>query len=145
MTLYRCTKINFERMSDFTTALVTAFCVKNKYMAIKIILFSNPEVYGICLMTLQFPWYSIKQYFREMAWLWLSLRFYLTVLLLPVTCVALARVKIKALLSSSDSAERTVLGSLRNRVNCGWTSELPKAVISLRAVLSTLKEWKQSS
>lgn len=59
--------------------------------------------------------------------------------LLPVTCVALARVKISALFSSSDSAERTVLGSLRKRVNCGWTSELPKAVISRRAVLSTLE------
>ncbi|ETE71207.1 hypothetical protein L345_02977, partial [Ophiophagus hannah] len=35
--------------------------------------------------------------------------------LLPVTCVALARVKMSALLSSSDSAESTVLGSLRNR------------------------------
>lgn len=56
-----------------------------------------------------------------------------------MTCVALARVRIKARFSSSDSADRTVLGSLRNRVNWGCTSELPKAVISRRAVLSTLR------
>lgn len=59
---------------------------------------------------------------------------------LPVTCVALARVRIKARFSSSDSADRTVFGSLRKRVNCGCTSELPKAVINRRAVLSTLEE-----
>lgn len=35
----------------------------------------------------------------------------------PVTCVALASVSIKARFSSSDSAERTVFGSLRKRVN----------------------------
>lgn len=58
---------------------------------------------------------------------------------LPVTCVALARVRIKARFSSSDSADRTVFGSLRKRVNCGCTSELPKAVINRRAVLSTLE------
>lgn len=58
---------------------------------------------------------------------------------LPVTWVALAKVRIKARFSSSDSADSTVLGSLRKRVNCGWTSELPKAVMSLSAVLSTLK------
>lgn len=57
---------------------------------------------------------------------------------LPVTCVALARVRIKARFSSSDSADRTVFGSLRKRVNCGCTSELPKAVINRKAVLSTL-------
>lgn len=62
---------------------------------------------------------------------------------LPVTCVALARVRIRALLSSSDSAESTVLGSLRKRVNWGWTSELPKAVMSRRAVLSTLDNQRQ--
>jgi len=127
-------------MSDFATALIMAFCLKTGSWKLKLYIFSKPETYWICFMTGSFPCYSIKPYFREMAWQQLSLRCYLTVLLLPVTCVALARVKIKALLSSSDSAERTVLGSLRNRVNCGWTSELPKAVISLRAVLSTLKE-----
>lgn len=58
----------------------------------------------------------------------------------PVTCVALARVRIKARFSSSDSADRTVFGSLRKRVNCGCTSELPNAVINRRAVLSTLGE-----
>lgn len=58
----------------------------------------------------------------------------------PVTCVALASVRIKARFSSSDSADSTVLGSLRKRVNCGCTSELPRAVISRRAVLSTLRE-----
>lgn len=57
----------------------------------------------------------------------------------PVTCVALARVRIKARFSSSDSADRTVFGSLRKRVNCGCTSELPNAVINRRAVLSTLE------
>lgn len=64
--------------------------------------------------------------------------------MLPVTCVALARVRIKARFSSSDSADRTVFGSLRKRVNCGCTSELPKAVINRRAVLSTLKRHKHS-
>lgn len=58
---------------------------------------------------------------------------------IPVTCVALARVRIKARFSSSDSADRTVFGSLRKRVNCGCTSELPNAVIKRRAVLSTLE------
>ena len=52
--------------------------------------------------------------------------------------VALARVRIRARFSSSDSADRTVLGSLRKRVNWGCTSELPSAVINRRAVLSTL-------
>lgn len=56
-----------------------------------------------------------------------------------MTCVALARVRIKARFSSSDSADRTVFGSLRKRVNWGCTSELPKAVINRRAVLSTLE------
>lgn len=60
-------------------------------------------------------------------------------LVIPVTCVALARVRIKARFSSSDSADRTVFGSLRKRVNCGCTSELPNAVINRRAVLSTLE------
>lgn len=58
----------------------------------------------------------------------------------PVTCVALASVRIKARFSSSDSADSTVLGSLRKRVNWGCTSELPRAVISRRAVLSTLRK-----
>lgn len=58
----------------------------------------------------------------------------------PVTCVALARVRIRARFSSSDSADKTVFGSLRKRVNCGCTSELPKAVIRRRAVLSTLRD-----
>lgn len=58
---------------------------------------------------------------------------------LPVTWVALAKVRIRARFSSSDSADSTVLGSLRKRVNCGWTSELPSAVMSLSAVLSTLE------
>lgn len=62
---------------------------------------------------------------------------------LPVTWVALAKVRIKARFSSSDSADSTVLGSLRKRVNCGWTSELPSAVMSLSAVLSTLKAGTQ--
>lgn len=61
----------------------------------------------------------------------------------PVTCVALARVRISARFSSSDSADRTVFGSLRKRVNWGCTSELPKAVINRRAVLSTLEEDTQ--
>lgn len=65
---------------------------------------------------------------------------------IPVTCVARARVRIKARFSSSDSADRTVFGSLRKRVNCGCTSELPNAVIKRRAVLSTLERratrWK---
>lgn len=56
-----------------------------------------------------------------------------------MTCVALARVRIKARFSSSDSADRTVFGSLRKRLNCGCTSELPNAVINRRAVLSTLQ------
>ena len=64
---------------------------------------------------------------------------------LPVTWVALAKVRIKARFSSSDSADSTVLGSLRKRVNCGWTSELPRAVMSLSAVLSTLKAGTHSS
>lgn len=63
----------------------------------------------------------------------------------PVTWVALARVRIKARFSSSDSADRTVFGSLRKRVNCGCTSELPKAVIRRRAVLSTLRTQTDTS
>lgn len=56
-----------------------------------------------------------------------------------MTCVALARVRMSARFNSSDSTDRTVLGSLRKRVNCGCTSELPSAVIKRKAVLSTLR------
>jgi hypothetical protein len=57
----------------------------------------------------------------------------------PVTCIERANVRTRARFSSSDSADTKVLGSLRNRDNCGCTSALPKPVIRRNAVLSTLQ------
>lgn len=123
-------------MSHCTTASIIAFCPNTSSWKLKLHLFQNQKCMGYVLWLGNFHDTLLNNTLEK----WFDYSFYWDVLLLPVTWVALARVKIKALLSSSDSAERTVLGSLRNRVNCGWTSELPKAVISLRAVLSTLKE-----
>lgn len=106
----------------------------------KLFIFQNKKIVGYVFWLGHFWDFMLNGILEKWSDFSLQLRCYLSTPLLPVTCVALARVKIKALLSSSDSADRTVLGSLRNRVNCGWTSELPKAVISLKAVLSTLKE-----
>jgi len=54
-------------------------------------------------------------------------------------------VRTRARFSSSDSADTKVLGSLRNRDNCGCTSALPKPVIRRNAVLSTLQKREVNS
>lgn len=63
----------------------------------------------------------------------------------PVTCMDLANVKTRALFNSSDSADTKVLGSDKNRDNCGCTSPLPSPVIKRRAVLSTLKQKEENT
>ena len=55
-------------------------------------------------------------------------------------CIDLANVRTKALLSSSESAETSVLGSDKNRERWGCTSAEPRPVIKRNAVLSTLKK-----
>lgn len=57
----------------------------------------------------------------------------------PVTWIALAKVKTKTLFNSSLSTETRGLGSEKDLDNCGCTSPLPKPVMSLNAVLSKLE------